>query len=1055
MTASEHYNAFISYRHNPRDASVAKAIQNGLEHFVIPPSVKKQTGKRRIDRVFRDKEELPLTRDLGENIDRALANSEFLIVICSPELQESRWCMREIEVFLASHSKDQVLTVVTEGEPSDVIPPVLLEETVTKTDPETGSVHTENILVEPLSCDFRKPASTGSHKDFREAQRSELPRLAAVLLGCTYDELIRRRHQYQMHKFLLGGLTALGIAAVAIGYLVWSRNEIQSNYNNALISQSRELAVKSKDALNDEDRVNAVRLAMEALPSTDLDRPVTAEAEYALTEALGVYTSGQFLKGTWIFEARDRIHSFAYSLDGSYLLAMDRSGALTVWDIATRERIVIWEINRDEDIPSFTVLPDNRALVWRGNMVFVMDYLTGNQIWLQNLRYSGISASLSPSGDSVFIENRKDLYQIDIKTGEIQYSLKDDTVPENRYYYGIRCAPDGHAAFVQSRFIGDGDESCFCIWNPNDNTLETLCHDQKWHNVSQFGWSDNASVFICHQEGGNTSYSGGNIISIADDPLTVSLIPIASDTPLWETSLIFSSVNTQTLTSPSSYISENGETRTGLLLAYGQTVVTLDLENGETALRRDLGETVLGFLEITADHYLAALRSGQVALVNYQPRTIIYYKQFASGIDSVIISPAATFQNHEAIVMRDGKALLYEFSGSSTYTACSGETGVQPRESEIYEGVSGRYLITLTEEPSLLITDTSSMHTDSYSLPGASYDWKLFAESSTSGNDHVILACNDDQLRFYCFDPMNKTLSPLSTDVPMQIDYGLFFASYGHLFSQQNHYIYFSNADHEIRRLDTSTGDITSIELSALRKSQHLQNAYRKDLLSYGSLTMPAPVFVSNQGQFALATIYDDETDTSSSVIVNLTNGNTVFPEMRLYDGLLSAAFDEAQEKVAVSGNFLINIYDMQGNTVAQVSHAGRQLLSLSWHNAELLALYSDKVLERYNENGEMLSSTQLVFSDTPMGIYENIRWKYTADRLYLQIDSDLCIVNISEWPVHQNAAVADTLIWSDDGIWNYSIEPGSDLSAAYRIGKFTELDMDTLMEMGRRIAQN
>ena len=104
--AELHYNAFISYRHNERDSRIAGNIQRELERFSIPAPIRKSSGIHKFERVFRDKEELPITIDLGDNIEQALANSDFLIVICSPDLLESRWCMREIELFLAQHPRN-------------------------------------------------------------------------------------------------------------------------------------------------------------------------------------------------------------------------------------------------------------------------------------------------------------------------------------------------------------------------------------------------------------------------------------------------------------------------------------------------------------------------------------------------------------------------------------------------------------------------------------------------------------------------------------------------------------------------------------------------------------------------------------------------------------------------------------------------------------------------------------------------------------------------------------------------------------------------------------
>ncbi|MEE3467399.1 MAG: toll/interleukin-1 receptor domain-containing protein, partial [Eubacterium sp.] len=91
------YNAFISYKHAPEDNKVADAVHKGLEHFHIPGKIRKKTGVKKINRIFRDKAELPITNDLSDNIADALANSDYLIVLCSTNTKESAWVPREIE----------------------------------------------------------------------------------------------------------------------------------------------------------------------------------------------------------------------------------------------------------------------------------------------------------------------------------------------------------------------------------------------------------------------------------------------------------------------------------------------------------------------------------------------------------------------------------------------------------------------------------------------------------------------------------------------------------------------------------------------------------------------------------------------------------------------------------------------------------------------------------------------------------------------------------------------------------------------------------------------
>ena len=93
------YDAFISYRHTELDQFIAEKIQKYLEEFKLPKNIKDKKGlkKTKIERVFRDKEELTITNNLEDPIIQALKGSEYLIVICSPRTKESIWCRKEIE----------------------------------------------------------------------------------------------------------------------------------------------------------------------------------------------------------------------------------------------------------------------------------------------------------------------------------------------------------------------------------------------------------------------------------------------------------------------------------------------------------------------------------------------------------------------------------------------------------------------------------------------------------------------------------------------------------------------------------------------------------------------------------------------------------------------------------------------------------------------------------------------------------------------------------------------------------------------------------------------
>ena len=77
MSKIKEYNAFISYRHSELDSEVAKGLQKALEHFRLPNNLRKLFPKEKwkIERIFRDQDELPIAEDLSDQIQTATYDS--------------------------------------------------------------------------------------------------------------------------------------------------------------------------------------------------------------------------------------------------------------------------------------------------------------------------------------------------------------------------------------------------------------------------------------------------------------------------------------------------------------------------------------------------------------------------------------------------------------------------------------------------------------------------------------------------------------------------------------------------------------------------------------------------------------------------------------------------------------------------------------------------------------------------------------------------------------------------------------------------------------------
>ncbi len=113
------YYAFISYSRN--NSAAAAYLHRKLEHFHIPRKLLANDRSSRFLRpIFRDRRDLATSAgNFTEDIKNALAESRFLIVLCSPDAACSPWVDKEVRYFLENHGCDYslIVPVVLDGNP--------------------------------------------------------------------------------------------------------------------------------------------------------------------------------------------------------------------------------------------------------------------------------------------------------------------------------------------------------------------------------------------------------------------------------------------------------------------------------------------------------------------------------------------------------------------------------------------------------------------------------------------------------------------------------------------------------------------------------------------------------------------------------------------------------------------------------------------------------------------------------------------------------------------------------------------------------------------------
>jgi WD40 repeat protein len=233
---NKHYKAFISYSH--KDEKFGKWLHKALEKYKIPKELRKDHPHlpKSLFPIFRDREELSTSSDLGTEILKALHHSEYLIIICSVHSAKSQWVNQEIIDFKAKHGEDKVHAIIIDGEPHakdidrfdddlECFPEALKYKVI------DGKL--SDIPTEPIAGDFRKG------KDGRENGKLKL---ISGLLGVGFDELNRREEKRKRRNRFVWGVVSISLIIVMAGLTIFSF--IQRD--RAIVSEKVALIEKSK-----------------------------------------------------------------------------------------------------------------------------------------------------------------------------------------------------------------------------------------------------------------------------------------------------------------------------------------------------------------------------------------------------------------------------------------------------------------------------------------------------------------------------------------------------------------------------------------------------------------------------------------------------------------------------------------------------------------------------------------------------------------------------------------------------------------------------------------
>ncbi|WP_294440404.1 toll/interleukin-1 receptor domain-containing protein [uncultured Slackia sp.] len=333
------YEAFISYRHLPKDTAVAKRVQRAIEDFSIPVALRQEAGRPKLGKTFRDEDELPAGGALSEQIKEALRISRALIVVCSPETPKSTWVSAEIETFISLHGRESVFVVLADGEPVESFPNVLYESSSSALPMDANTITSD----EPVAADFREGKTARQY-------RIEAARIRAALIGCRPDDLIQRQKTRIMQRAVVGGL-CVAVALGAFGMFAFAQHvSIEQANRENLIIQSEQYAADAHASLESGDRKSAIRSALQSVDAAEQAGISTASAHVMLAESLGMYPAASGFQSCYTKEGIQDIGSnLAVSPTGGWFALCESLEDISICDIATGDEIATLDSAALED----------------------------------------------------------------------------------------------------------------------------------------------------------------------------------------------------------------------------------------------------------------------------------------------------------------------------------------------------------------------------------------------------------------------------------------------------------------------------------------------------------------------------------------------------------------------------------------------------------------------------------------------------------------------------------------------------------------------------------
>jgi hypothetical protein len=381
------YDAFISYswaKDKPLVARLRKVLQ----------TLGKPWWQRRSLRIFVDETSLSATPQLWPSIERAMAQSRYMILFASPEAARSRWVDMEVGTWLRTKPANTVLIALSGGE--------LLWDQATsdfRRDENTplppslrGAFATEPKWVDLRA--FREAGNVKSDDRFLAASAD----FAAIIAGIPKEDLLSEevRQQRRAVRLAYGAATMLGLLALVaagLGLIAKQQSDIATeNYLTARgtvdriissfagrLSQMQGLTIDTVETAFKEIRRSVDELGMRAAASDPTFDKTRADLAYEFARTykkvesprapLLVEESLRLLEGLAARDAKNRDYTLAISNSHELMSDLMRtSSPKQAWQANEKALALRRQLNTEQPKSSTWAESLSKSLIRAGDL---------------------------------------------------------------------------------------------------------------------------------------------------------------------------------------------------------------------------------------------------------------------------------------------------------------------------------------------------------------------------------------------------------------------------------------------------------------------------------------------------------------------------------------------------------------------------------------------------------------------------------------------------------------------------------------------------------------